>query len=70
MVGAKGLSFAKEALDRPRVTMTEAEVVRFLDGIDLATTLGLRDRALFELIYASGPRAGEAASLLVSVRSD
>jgi len=60
-----GLSLAKEVLDSPRVTLSEAEVSRFLDGIDPATTLGLRDRALFELIYSSGLRAGEAASLLV-----
>ena len=60
-----GLSLAKEVLDFPRVTMSEAEVARFLDGIDTTNALGLRDRALFELIYSSGLRAGEAASLLV-----
>jgi site-specific recombinase XerD len=60
-----GLSLAKEVLDRPRVTLTEGEVARFLDGLDCSDALGLRDRALFELIYSSGLRAGEAASLLV-----
>jgi len=60
------LSLAKEVLDRPRVTLTEDEVARFLDGIDIVDALGLRDRALFELIYSSGLRAGEAAGLLVS----
>jgi len=60
-----GLSLAKEVLDSPRGTLSEADVARFLDGIDTTGALGLRDRALFELIYSSGLRAGEAASLLV-----
>lgn len=39
------------------------EVDKFLDSIDLSTPNGLRDRALFELIYSCGLRISEAANL-------
>ncbi len=39
------------------------EVDRFLASIDLSTPSGLRDRALFELIYSCGLRISEAAGL-------
>jgi len=39
------------------------EVDRFLASIDLTTSSGLRDRALFELIYSCGLRISEAAGL-------
>ena len=40
-----------------------SEVDRFLASIDLSTPNGLRDRALFELIYSCGLRISEAAGL-------
>lgn len=39
------------------------EVDRFLETIDVETPNGLRDRALFELIYSCGLRISEAAAL-------
>ncbi|MBN1520821.1 MAG: tyrosine recombinase XerD [Spirochaetales bacterium] len=39
------------------------EVDRFLGAIDVASPGGLRDRALFELIYSCGLRISEAATL-------
>lgn len=39
------------------------EVDKFLGSIDLSTPNGLRDRALFELIYSCGLRISEAAGL-------
>jgi len=39
------------------------EVIRLLDAPDLATPQGLRDRALMELIYASGLRVSEVTGL-------
>ncbi len=39
------------------------EVDRFLGSIDISTPNGLRDRALFELIYSCGLRISEAAGL-------
>jgi len=46
----------------PRVLSRE-EIDDLLDGIDTTTPLGLRDRALFELIYSSGLRVSEAVAL-------
>jgi integrase/recombinase XerD len=53
---AKGAEKRKEIL-------TEEEMNLLLDGIDTAEPLGLLDRAMFELIYSSGLRAGEVARL-------
>ncbi len=48
-----------------RRAFTETEMQRFLDELDTTTTQGLRDRALFELVYAAGLRVGEVAGLTV-----
>jgi integrase/recombinase XerD len=46
----------------PEVLNREA-VERILAAADTRTTLGLRNRALYELIYSAGLRVSEAASL-------
>ena len=46
-----------------RRPFTETEMAEFLEKIDPSTPRGLRDRALFELIYSSGLRVSEAARL-------
>lgn len=43
-----------------------SEIDKLLATIDTTTTLGQRDRALFELIYSCGLRISEACSLLIS----
>ena len=43
--------------------LTVAEMVRLLEAPDLSTPQGKRDRALLELLYASGLRVGELVSL-------
>lgn len=48
-----------------RRPLTREEITKFLETIDLETPTGLRDRTLFELLYSSGLRVGEAASLRV-----
>ncbi|MCE0483349.1 MAG: tyrosine recombinase [Methylacidiphilales bacterium] len=59
----------RTALDLPRLdrllpeTLTEAEVNQLLSFDLPETPLGLRDRALLEVLYASGLRAGEIVSL-------
>jgi integrase/recombinase XerD len=40
-------------------TLNELQVERLLDGIDLTAPRGLRDRAMIELLYASGLRVSE-----------
>ncbi len=39
------------------------EMTQLLDNIDVSDDLGIRNRAIFELMYASGLRAGEAVGL-------
>ena len=46
----------------PKVLSIEA-VEEFLDAVDTSKPTGLRDRALFELIYSSGLRISEAVGL-------
>jgi integrase/recombinase XerC/integrase/recombinase XerD len=59
---AELLSAPKRASRLPRV-LKPAEVAALLDRIPATTPLELRDRALFELAYASGLRAEELVKL-------
>ncbi|MBV9049746.1 MAG: tyrosine-type recombinase/integrase [Solirubrobacterales bacterium] len=58
------LSSPKRGQRLPRV-LKPAEVAALLDRIPATAPLELRDRALFELAYASGLRAEELVSLVV-----
>ncbi len=44
-------------------TLTEAQVEALLDAPDVATPLGLRERTMLELMYASGLRVSELVEL-------
>jgi integrase/recombinase XerC/integrase/recombinase XerD len=67
-LGARGdnpaelLSSPRRPQHLPRV-LKAADVAKLLDRIPATTPLELRDRALFELAYASGLRAEELVSL-------
>lgn len=57
-----------QAQQAPRVprTLTETQVERLLQAPQVDQPLGLRDRAMLELMYASGLRVTELVSLQVS----
>jgi integrase/recombinase XerD len=56
-------------IERPRMprslpkALAEREIEALLDAPDSSTTLGLRDRAMLELMYASGLRVSELVEL-------
>ena len=56
------LQAAKQALRVPK-TLTESQVEALLSAPDLGAALGQRDRAMLELMYASGLRVSELVGL-------
>jgi integrase/recombinase XerD len=56
------LTAARTPLRVPK-SLSEAQVEALLNAPDVATPLGLRDRAMLELIYASGLRVSELVGL-------
>jgi len=46
--------------------LTEVDVEKLLDAPDVQTPLGLRDRTMLEVLYASGLRVSELVTLLVT----
>jgi integrase/recombinase XerD len=56
------LQAAKQALRVPK-SLSEAQVERLLEAPDLSAPLGLRDRTMLELLYASGLRVSELVTL-------
>ena len=57
-----GLRAAKQVLRFPK-TLSEDQVTALLNAPDVETPLGLRDRTMLELMYASGLRVSEIVSL-------
>ena len=56
------LQAARQPLRMPK-TLSEAQVEALLAAPDVATALGLRDRTMIELMYASGLRVSELVTL-------
>ncbi|MCQ2599785.1 MAG: tyrosine recombinase [Treponema sp.] len=58
-------------LDRPKTAktlpavLTRNEIEQLLSSIDISTPLGIRDKAIFELIYSCGLRISECCSLKI-----
>lgn len=62
---AVSLAGRKATKELPRA-MSDDDAARLLDSCDVTTDEGLRDRALLELLYATGARISEVASLAPS----
>jgi len=68
-IGENPMHGLKLAIPMPKAwkrrPLTREEITTFLESLDTGTAVGLRDRALFELIYSSGLRVSEAAGMKV-----
>ena len=62
---AEDVSCEPVGKEKIREVFGKEEIAEFLDRIDLKARCGLRDRAIFELMYSSGLRVSEAASLKI-----
>lgn len=62
---AAELQLPKESRPLPKDVLSASEVDTVLDQTDVGTPLGLRDRAIMELLYSTGMRRAELAALSV-----
>jgi integrase/recombinase XerC len=60
---AEGLRIADSKAGAARRIFSEGEIAALLDSIETRSAEGQRDRAIFELMYSSGLRVGEALNL-------
>jgi integrase/recombinase XerD len=60
---AATLELPKEPQMLPRVILTAREATKILESINVKTAMGLRDRAIIEVLYSSGIRASELVGL-------
>lgn len=58
----KQIVMPKQAVSVPK-PLTEDQIKRLLEQPDVSTDIGLRDKCLLELMYATGVRVSEAVSL-------
>ena len=61
----EGVQGPRQARSLPRVLRPD-ETEALLEGVDTSTPLGLRDRAMIELLYGSGLRVSELVNLSLS----
>ena len=60
---AADLELPRKIKRLPRTVLTAAEAERVMACVDLATPIGLRDRAMLEVLYSTGMRRTELALL-------
>ena len=63
---ASQVSLPKMRRRLPQAVVTPKEALRLLDSIDTRTPIGLRDRAMLELLYATGMRNAELRGLTLA----
>ena len=62
---AQDLEMPRVPRTLPRNLLSERQTIGLLEAPDVSTVLGLRDRAILELLYATGLRNQECAALLL-----
>jgi integrase/recombinase XerD len=62
---AQAIQFPRRHRALPQPLITAKEAIRILEGIDTSTPLGSRDRAIVEVLYATGIRNSELGALTV-----
>ena len=59
-------------IDRPKIgrnlpdVLSEEEVIKLIDSVDISTWQGIRDKAILEVLYGCGLRVSEASELKIS----
>jgi len=61
----RNIAFPKEEKRLPKSVLTEKEVMLILESCDTRTALGLRNRAVLELLYSCGIRTSELCNLKI-----
>lgn len=62
---SQGLELPRQPRALPRNLLTERQTIELLEAPDVSKALGLRDRAILELLYSTGLRNQECAHLLL-----
>jgi integrase/recombinase XerD len=60
-----GLEMPRVPNSLPRVILSEPETVRLMEAPDVTTALGIRDRAILEVLYATGLRNSEMGQMVL-----
>lgn len=60
---AKQIDLPKKPEYLPRDIFNEEEIRKLLDSVDIETKMGLRDKAILELLYTTAIRSGELCNL-------
>ncbi len=63
---AAGVELPRRGRTLPRGVLSEKEILALLEGPDLSKPIGIRDRAILELLYSSGLRNHEIRNLTLS----
>jgi integrase/recombinase XerD len=58
-----GMEMPRVADSLPRQVLTEREAVRLVEAPDTSSLMGIRDRAILEILYGTGLRNGEMVNL-------
>jgi integrase/recombinase XerD len=60
------ITLPKKRLMLPQPLVTAKETIHLIESIDTSTPLGMRDRAVVEVLYSTGIRSGEIRALKLS----